>query len=160
MLDEADTDEARKRRFEVRELIMLQKIVSASDSVDLLRTAMSIFGGHGVIEDFSSLPRLFRDAMVNELWEGPKNVLLTQLHRDLKQAQDWYPADEFIGFLLKGSNAFLVKQISRDMIELITTADFNHVNDESIDQCQRWDDCCQRLFHAFQENALSEVNDA
>ena len=32
---------------------------------------ISIFGGHGVIEDFSALPRIFRDAMVNELWEGP-----------------------------------------------------------------------------------------
>ncbi len=158
MVDDPGSDEERKRQFEIREIIMLQKVISSSDSVDLLRTAMSVFGGHGVIEDFSSLPRLFRDAMVNELWEGPRNVLLAQLHRDMKMAQDWYPVDEFIACLLKGSNAFLIKQISRDMIELITTADFSHVNEDSIEQCQRWDECCQRMFHAYQDNALAEVN--
>ena len=158
LIDEPGLEAERKQQFVIRELIMLQKLVTSADSVDLLRSAMSAFGGHGVIEDFSALPRLFRDAMVNELWEGPRNVLLTQLHRDLKQARDWYPADEFIEHLLKGSNAFLVKQISRDMIELITTADFYHVSEESIEQSQRWDDCCQRLFHAYQENALAEIN--
>ena len=158
MLDDPEDEEARKRQFEIRELIMLQKVFSSSDCVDLLRTAMSVFGGHGVIEDFSSLPRLFRDAMVNEFWEGPRNVLLAQLHRDMKMAQDWYPADEFIANLLKGGNTFFIKQISRDMIELITTADFDIVTEESMEQCQRWDDCCHRLIHAFQDNALAEVN--
>ena len=74
----------RKKQFRIRELIMLQKIVASKDSTDVLRTAMSIFGGHGVMEDFSSLPRLYRDSAINELWEGPRNVLMTQIHRDCK----------------------------------------------------------------------------
>jgi hypothetical protein len=36
------------------------------------------------------LPRLFRDAAVNELWEGPRNVLLTQIHRDCRRAAELY----------------------------------------------------------------------
>jgi alkylation response protein AidB-like acyl-CoA dehydrogenase len=61
--------EIRRKRFLLRELIIIQKLVTAYDSVDVLRKGVSIFGGHGVIEDFCSLPRIFRDATVNELWE-------------------------------------------------------------------------------------------
>jgi hypothetical protein len=42
----------RQKRFDVRELVMLQKISASWDAVDQLRMAMSIFGGHGVMEDF------------------------------------------------------------------------------------------------------------
>ena len=83
---------------------MLQKITVAWDAVDQLRMAMSIFGGHGVMEDFSSLPRLYRDAAVNELWEGPRNVLLSQIHRDLQQVQAVIRPAEFVGNLLAGAD--------------------------------------------------------
>ena len=93
-----DEDEAmKKKRFMVRELVMLQKICTSWDCPDVVRTAMSLFGGHGVMEDFSSLPRLYRDAAVNELWEGPRNVLLTQIHRDLQKVASWYAPQEFCG---------------------------------------------------------------
>jgi alkylation response protein AidB-like acyl-CoA dehydrogenase len=60
-VDSAD----QKERFDIRELIMLQKITATWDCTDVLRGAMSIFGGHGVMEDFSARPRLFRDAAIN-----------------------------------------------------------------------------------------------
>jgi hypothetical protein len=47
--------------------ILLQKINAAEEMVKALRTAISLFGGHGLIEDFTTLPRLLRDAMLNEL---------------------------------------------------------------------------------------------
>jgi alkylation response protein AidB-like acyl-CoA dehydrogenase len=81
----------RRRRFLLRELVIMQKFVTASDAVDALRKGISIFGGHGVIEDFCSLPRIFRDAAVNELWEGPRNVLLMQIFRDMSRAAEFYP---------------------------------------------------------------------
>jgi hypothetical protein len=40
-------------------------------------------GGNGTIEDFSPLPRLYRDAIVFESWEGTHNVLCAQVLRDL-----------------------------------------------------------------------------
>ncbi len=83
-----EPESARKKRFDIRELIMLQKIAASWDSTDVIREAMSIFGGHGVMEDFSSLPRIYRDSAVNELWEGPRNVLLTQIHRDLQRVAE------------------------------------------------------------------------
>ena len=56
----------RHQRFLLRELIIIQKLVTAYDAVGILRKGISIFGGHGVIEDFCSLARIFRDAVVNE----------------------------------------------------------------------------------------------
>src|SRR5690625_3914759 len=90
----------KKSQFKLRELILLQKVKAAEDTVDTIRTSISLFGGNGVIEDFSSIPRLFRDAMVNELWEGPKNVLLTQIHRDMSKASSWYKPEELIKDIL------------------------------------------------------------
>ena len=68
-----------KRRFDLRELIIIQKMIATYEAVDVTRKAMSIFSGHGVIEDFISFPRIYRDGAVNELWEGPRNVLLMQI---------------------------------------------------------------------------------
>ena len=45
--------------------------------------AIEVLGGNGTIEDFSPLPRLYRDAMVTESWEGTHNVLAAQCHRDM-----------------------------------------------------------------------------
>ncbi len=41
--------------------------------------------GNGTIEDFSVLPRLWRDAIVFESWEGTHNVLCAQVARDLER---------------------------------------------------------------------------
>ncbi len=51
--------------------IMLQKIVVADEAPAMTRMAISFFAGHGVMEDFLSLPRFVRDAFIMELWEGP-----------------------------------------------------------------------------------------
>ena len=44
-------------------------------------------GGNGIEERFSPLPRLHRDAVIMETWEGPHNVLLTQALRDLSRME-------------------------------------------------------------------------
>ena len=44
-----------------------------------------MLGGNGTIEDFSPLPRLWRDAIVFESWEGTHNVLCAQVARDLER---------------------------------------------------------------------------
>ncbi len=47
-----------------------------------VRTAIEVLGGNGTIDTFSPLPRLFRDTMVLESWEGAHNVLVEQVTRD------------------------------------------------------------------------------
>jgi len=149
-----------RRRFRLRELIMLQKITAAWDSTHRLRLSMSLFGGHGVIEDFSSLPRMFRDAVINELWEGPRNVLLTQIHRDLQRAQDRYPAGEFVGEILAGCNPERVEELAREMEALVSHPGLEQPDDRTRRICKRWDRLCHRLFHAYQDTALAEVEDS
>jgi alkylation response protein AidB-like acyl-CoA dehydrogenase len=153
-----EPDAVRKLRFDVRELIMLQKVTAAWDAPDVIRGAMSIFGGHGVMEDFSALPRLYRDAAVNELWEGPRNVLLTQIHRDLSRVRAWYPPAEFVGRILEGASEGLVKEISGEAEDLLSGPISHPVNGETMDRARRWDRFCQRLTQHYQELALEEVN--
>ena len=147
----------KKRVFDVRELIMLQKIAASMDSTDMVRSAMSIFGGHGVMEDFSSLPRLYRDAAVNELWEGPRNVLLTQMHRDLQKASEWYPPAEFAGNVLAGADPSIIGELQEEIADLVSHPSLFQMDEKTIDVCGRWDGFCHRFFHAYQDLALSEV---
>lgn len=154
-----EPEELRRRRFEIRELIMLQKITSSWDCTDVLRTAMSLLGGHGVMEDFSSLPRMYRDAAVNELWEGPRNVLLTQIHRDLQRASSWYKPEEFVRSILQGAPPDLITSLAEEMQAILTHPHLFSMDEITLEICQRWDNLCHNLFHAYQALALQEVND-
>jgi hypothetical protein len=156
---EQTTQDARMRAFAVRQLIMLQKATAAADATTGLRLAMSVFGGHGVIEDFSSLPRLFRDAAVNELWEGPRNVLLLQLHRDFRRAAEWCSAEDFIAFILEGAETAVTVPLARDLGELTAEGSIDTPGEGVVDLCRRWDRFCDALFHAYQDRALVEVAD-
>jgi alkylation response protein AidB-like acyl-CoA dehydrogenase len=152
-----DDGSDRKIRFMVRELIMLQKITASWDSTDVIRSAMSMFGGHGVMEDFSSLPRLYRDSAINELWEGPRNVLLTQIHRDFVKASSWYPAGEFVKDALAGADPSVIECLSREMAELVAHENIYVPDEKTLAVCERWDRFCHNLFHAYQDAALAEV---
>lgn len=148
---------SRKKKFAVRELIMLQKITASKDCTDVLRTAMSLFGGHGVMEDFSSLPRLYRDSAVNELWEGPRNVLIAQIHRDIRKAAEWYRPEDMARDILEGADAATVKEMAEEMAALAAFPDIFSLNDATKNLCRRLDDFCDRLTHAYQDFAVSEV---
>ncbi len=153
-----ESPDLRRKRFDARQLVMLQKITVSRDAVDQLRTAMSIFGGHGVMEDFSCLPRFYRDAAVNELWEGPRNVLLSQIHRDLQKVRSWYPPAEFVRSLLSGADSALVADLEAQMESLVDQPGLLESNPATMAICRQWDDFCDRLFHAYQDLALHEVN--
>lgn len=71
-------DENLWRRF----LINLCKTRTAIGATDCTHEAILLLGGNGTIETFSPLPRLYRDSMVIETWEGTHNVLALQIARD------------------------------------------------------------------------------
>ncbi|MGD0275890.1 MAG: hypothetical protein ABSB79_07525 [Syntrophales bacterium] len=112
------------------------------------------------MKDFSSLPRLYRDSAVNELWEGPRNVLLTQIHRDLQRVMDWYAPPEFVGNILTGLDQALIDELSDEITELLAHPDLFTMNDNTIEICRRWDIFCHKLFHTYQDLALQEVEKA
>jgi len=66
-----------------RILVNANKYVTSIDATDVVHRGIEALGGNGTIEDFSALPRLYRDAIVYESWEGTHNVLCAQVQRDL-----------------------------------------------------------------------------
>ncbi len=152
--------ELKRFRFNVRQLIMLQKITVASDANDMSRLGISILGGHGVMEDFSSFPRMLRDGLVNELWEGPRNVLLTQMHRDFQRVAEWYPPADFVASVLAGADEAAVREYSGEIEELLAIPHLLEMNEKTLQACERWDDFCARFFHAYQDLALAQAEAA
>jgi alkylation response protein AidB-like acyl-CoA dehydrogenase len=62
--------------------VMINKYWTALASTRAARDGIEVLGGNGTIEDFSPLPRLYRDAIVIESWEGTHNTLCAQVLRD------------------------------------------------------------------------------
>ena len=68
-----------------RLLVNANKSVTSIAATQVVRRGIEALGGNGTIEDFSPLPRLYRDAIVFESWEGTHNVLCAQVLRDLER---------------------------------------------------------------------------
>jgi acyl-CoA dehydrogenase len=73
-----DAEQAMWQRF----LTNLAKYRTGATLTASIHDAIMIFGGNGIVEDFTVLPRLLRDAMIIETWEGPHNTLCLQIMRD------------------------------------------------------------------------------
>ncbi len=65
-----------------RFLVNSNKYMTSITATHVVRRGIEVLGGNGAIEDFSPLPRLYRDAIVFESWEGTHNVLVEQVRRD------------------------------------------------------------------------------
>jgi hypothetical protein len=69
----------------LRLAINLNKYRTAVLGHEVIMRAIELLGGNGAIETFSVLPRLLRDNVVYENWEGTHNVLLAQVQRDMRR---------------------------------------------------------------------------
>lgn len=65
--------------------INLNKTRTALSSHEVVQSGLEVLGGNGTIETFSVIPRLLRDNVVFENWEGSHNVLLLQVLRDCRR---------------------------------------------------------------------------
>lgn len=79
----ASTEEMQFVRFATN----LNKVVTARLAVETTLRGIETLGGNGAIESFSVLPRLHRDMIVCENWEGTPNVLCAQIARDLHRSR-------------------------------------------------------------------------
>jgi hypothetical protein len=77
-----DPSQAMWQRF----LINLAKYRTAVTLTESVREAVLVFGGNGICEDFTVLPRLLRDSMIIETWEGAHNTLCLQILRDARRS--------------------------------------------------------------------------
>ena len=86
-LDEIETgkkDDVATGSF-LRMALNLNKVRSAILAHEVVNQGIEVLGGNGAIADFSVLPRLLRDNVVYENWEGTHNVLLAQVQRDMRR---------------------------------------------------------------------------
>ncbi len=66
-----------------RFLVNANKYLVSTRGTLAVHRALELLGGNGAIESFSVLPRLLRDSVVYEQWEGTHNVLVAQVLRDM-----------------------------------------------------------------------------
>jgi hypothetical protein len=84
LVDKLDTGQASEsEQATYRLLVNLNKYITSIRATEMVHRAIEVFGGNGAIESFSVLPRLYRDTIVLESWEGTHNVLCLQVLRDI-----------------------------------------------------------------------------
>jgi hypothetical protein len=66
-------------------LVPMCKVEISKRSSFIVHEAQLLIGGHGILEDFSILPRLADDAVVNEIWEGTHNILAGHAAKALRR---------------------------------------------------------------------------
>lgn len=74
--------EDREERLTQRFFINMLKYRTASTLTQMVKEAILVFGANGIINDFSILPRLVKDSLIVETWEGTHNTLCLQILRD------------------------------------------------------------------------------
>lgn len=85
-----------------RYLVNANKLACSLAATQTVREAIEILGGNGAIETFSVLPRLLRDAVVYEQWEGTHNTLTAQVLRDLGRLDITTAVIDRTSVMLKG----------------------------------------------------------
>ena len=84
LLDKIETGNASDDEKSVyRIFVNLNKYITSIRGSESVHKAIEVLGGNGAIESFSILPRLYRDMLVLESWEGTHNVLCLQVLRDI-----------------------------------------------------------------------------
>lgn len=89
MQDRFDTGQVtgERNKLLLRLLANLNKYLSALWSVEHIHHALDVLAGNGAIESFSPIPRLLRDSIVCENWEGTHNTLRMQILKDIVRYQ-------------------------------------------------------------------------
>lgn len=88
MWDDIELGQAEEAtQLAARLLVNLNKYRTAVLAHGVINEGIELLGGNGAIESFSVLPRLLRDNVVYENWEGPHNVLIAQAQRDMRRYQ-------------------------------------------------------------------------
>ncbi len=85
-----------------RMLVNLNKYITSVRGSEVVHRAIEVLGGNGAIESFSILPRLYRDMVVLESWEGTHNVLCLQVLRDIGRYGLHEPFGRWLNGLLAG----------------------------------------------------------
>jgi alkylation response protein AidB-like acyl-CoA dehydrogenase len=113
----------------VRMLVNLNKLWTSIAGTTAIRDAIEVLGGNGAIEEFSVLPRLLRDAIVCEAWEGGHNVLCAQALRDSRRQQLHIPMFDMLQELGGDDRLAVVRARWQRVIEAPEQVGDAHIRD-------------------------------
>lgn len=82
-----ETDELKDEQAFSRLMSNIGKSVISKRSVNNIHHCLDGIGGNGAIEGTSALPRLLRDCVIYENWEGTHNTIYMQVFRDFNRYQ-------------------------------------------------------------------------
>ncbi|MEQ8674075.1 MAG: acyl-CoA dehydrogenase family protein [Aggregatilineales bacterium] len=103
LMDKIETGKATDADKAVyRMVVNMNKYITSIRANESIHRAIEVLGGNGAIESFSILPRLYRDMVVLESWEGTHNVLCVQVLRDCARYRLHEPFAEYVDGLLAG----------------------------------------------------------
>lgn len=118
---ETGRDQTRETRYILRLAINLNKYRTAILAHEVINQGIEILGGNGTIEDFSVLPRLLRDNVVYENWEGTHNVIMAQVQRDMRRYNVHTPFLDLIRRMLQPLTSGRLKREGLQTLDTIST---------------------------------------
>ncbi|HBU48579.1 MAG TPA: acyl-CoA dehydrogenase [Myxococcales bacterium] len=105
----------------LRVLVNLNKSRNAEHCRDVITEGLSVLGGNGAIESFSPMPRLLRDVVVCENWEGTHNTLYAQTLRDFSVRSLHEPALDHLKKLSSGLTPGIHRSALDAMVKSLET---------------------------------------
>ncbi|CDZ79289.1 Putative acyl-CoA dehydrogenase AidB [Legionella massiliensis] len=115
-------EQAQTQQLLMRTLANLNKYFTAKRTVENIHHCLDILAGNGTIETFSSLPRLLRDAIVCENWEGTHFTLWMQTLRDIEKFQvDTLFINHLEQMMARISASFADKTLFQENINQLST---------------------------------------
>ncbi|MCT8333947.1 acyl-CoA dehydrogenase family protein [Leptospira sp. 85282-16] len=104
--------------------VPLMKYKSSSQASYITQKAILTLGGNGIIGDFSPLPRLHNDSIINETWEGTHLIITDHCLHALQKPKVYTAFQSLLDELTKSAlnhpelkNAFEVFQTKRKELE-------------------------------------------
>ncbi len=104
-------DGSRSPELEVAAIVSnVAKYITSRQASEGVRAAIHVLGGNGTIEPFSVLPRLYRDMLVYETWEGTHNVIALHVAQSVARGNAWSVLDGHFRPLLLHTSERLARQ--------------------------------------------------
>ncbi|EKS09494.1 acyl-CoA dehydrogenase family protein [Leptospira santarosai] len=134
-------------------LAPLLKYKCSSISTEITYNSILVLGGNGIVGDFSALPRLHNDSIINETWEGTHLLLSEHVLRGFKREK---VAKAFFKYVeeITDSNSEAAETI-RQKSELLQSL-LDHSSSEELDLNRIY--VADLAFETFALAALSDVS--
>ncbi len=136
-------------------LTPLMKYISTTTATRICHEAMLLHGGNGILSDFSILPRLLNDSIINETWEGTHQIISEHVLSAWRRPKNRSALDTWLNEKLAQAPAALKSEVhslrERIMADL---REFEDAKSPACDEDRLF--FCDRLYRLC---AMAEVTD-